>query len=440
MALSEGAKEELANDNGVLPRLLVVKVLEELWKGNEIKFTSSKGFRQLSPEDKGFAKLLYLTTLRHCGQIDALIDSLVFNAIKKKEKNLRDVLRIGVVQHHFMATPAHAIIATSLAILDKLNQSHFKPFAHAILSKIVKNIQAFMIKDTANNKNFPEWMFLRWKKQYGLGRANQITHAYAKQAQLDLSLKSNVNYWAKVLEAQVLPFDTIRIKDVARVESLKGYQEGEWWVQDWSSSLPVKLMNPEPGKKALDLCAAPGGKTAQLLARGLDVTSIEISADRLKRLKTNLLRLNMSSTIVQADAINWKSDQLYDYVLVDAPCSGTGTYRRHPERKFLRQEVDIEKLSILQELILRNAVNLLASGGILIYCTCSLEKEENEVQMQKLLETHPAIERVPFQKKELPPALEALITPQGDVQIFPYDLEEYGGTDGFYISRLQRVF
>lgn len=429
-------KSGLMDKKGVFSRFLVIKVLESLWLGNDIHFVSSKGFKQLSSEDKAFAKLLYITTLRFMGQIDALIDSLVLKALDKKYKNVRDVLRLGVVQHHYLKTPSHAIIATSLDLLDYIKQPHFKGFVHAVLSKIVKNTHAFILKDTGIDKNFPHWMFARWRAQYGLGQAHEIAHALSKEAPTDFSVKEDVSYWCDTLKGQLLPFDTIRIKNASPIETLEGYNTGDWWVQDWSSALPVKLLNAQKGKKALDLCAAPGGKTAQLLSLGLEVTSLDISEERLKKLRTNLKRLKLSSHIIQADASTWKSTEKFDYVLVDAPCSGTGTYRRHPERKFLRKENDLEPLLELQGKILRNGMEQLAKDGVLLYCTCSLEKEENEQQIDQFLGVNTSIERMVFTPEDVK-GHPFLLTPKGDIQIFPYELQEFGGTDGFFIARLR---
>lgn len=437
MGLAMEKQEDLTLKKGVLPRFLVIKVLEALWQGNEINFTSSKGFKHLSTEDKAFSKLLYLTCLRYIGQIDALIDSLILKALDKKHKNVRDVLRLGVAQHHYLNTPPHAIISTSLDLLDKLKQPHFKAFAHAVLSKVTKNIHVYILKETGFSKNFPSWMVDRWKQQYGMGKSNEIIHALSKEAPTDFSVKGDIDYWAQTFDGKILPFNTIRVQHSAKIESLEGYNKGDWWVQDWSSALPVKLFKAESGKNALDVCAAPGGKTAQLLSLGLDVTSLDISEDRIKQLKINLKRLGMPCNIFQADAISWKSEVKFDYVLVDAPCSGTGTYRRHPERKFMRKEMDLLHLIEIQHEILKNSLQHLAPNGTLIYCTCSLENEENGMQIERILSQNNQFERIPFKASELP-GCEFLINSKGDIQIFPFDLQEFGGTDGFFISRIRR--
>lgn len=422
---------------GVLPRFLVIKALEALWEGKEIDFTHSKGYKQLSQEDKGFAKLLYLTIIRTLGQCDALIDSLVLKKIEKKNLMIRDILRLGIVQHHFLKTSSYAIVTTALHLVDHLNQQNFKPFVHAVLSKIVRNEHAFIIKKTSIDKNFPEWMFTRWRNQFGLGRAQEIAFAFSKQAPVDFTVKSDPSLWAEKLGGKVLPFNTIRSHNQSIIETLEGYHEGDWWVQDWSSALPVKLLNPVQGKKALDLCAAPGGKTAQLIACGVEVTSIDNSAHRLKRLHENLKRLKMEATIIQEDATIWKSPDKFDYVLVDAPCSGTGTFRRHPERRFLCKENDLDYLLEIQEKILLTGLRHLARDGVLLYCTCSLEQEENAKQIELALNTYDTIERVPFTLEEVQ-GLKSILTPVGDIQILPFELAEFGGADGFFISRLRR--
>lgn len=422
---------------GVLPRFLVIKALEALWQGKEIDFTHSKGYKQLSQEDKGFSKLLYLTVIRTSGQCDALIDSLVLKKIEKKNMMIRDILRLGIVQHHFLKTPAHAIVTTALHLIDHLNQKNFKPFIHAVLSKILRDEHKFLIKETGVDKNFPEWMFKRWRNSYGLGKAQEIAFAFSREAPTDFTLKTDLGLWTEKLNGKILPFNTIRSYHQSIIESLEGYHEGEWWIQDWSSSLPVKLLNPIKGKKALDLCAAPGGKTAQLITYGLDVTAIDNSAHRLKRLHENLKRLKMHATIIQEDAITWKSKDKFDYVLVDAPCSGTGTFRRHPERRFLRKENDLDSLLEIQEKILLTGLKHLANEGTLIYCTCSLEPEENSQQIEKALAQYKTIERVPFTLEEVQ-GIKSILTPSGDIQVLPFELSEFGGADGFFIARLKK--
>lgn len=439
MVLSMSIKSQnYLEKEGVLPRFLVIKALEALWQDKEIDFTHSKGYKQLSHTDKGFAKLLYLTLIRTTGQCDALIDSLVLKKIEKKNMMIRDILRLGIVQHHFLKTSSYAIVTTALYLLDHLNQQNFKPFVHAVLSKIIRNEHAFLIKDTGVDKNFPEWMFKRWRTHYGLGKAQEIAFAFSREAPVDFTIKVDPSLWAEKLGGKVLPFDTIRVHHHAIIDTLEGYHEGEWWIQDWSSALPIKLLNPIHGKKALDLCAAPGGKTAQLIAKGLEVTSIDNSNHRLKRLNENLKRLKMNATIIEGDAATWKSKEKFDYVLVDAPCSGTGTYRRHPERRFLRKEKDIESLLEIQLKILKNGIQHLSNDGILLYCTCSLEKEENVAQIENILKTNAKVQRVPFTLEEVQ-GMKSILTSEGDIQILPFELSEFGGVDGFFIARLQKI-
>lgn len=422
---------------GVLPRFLVIKAAEALWQGKEVDFTHSKGYKQLRQEDKGFAKLLYLTFIRTTGQCDALIDSLVLKKIEKKNMMIRDILRLGIVQHHFLKTSPYAIVTTALHLIDHLNQKNFKPFVHAVLSKIIRNEHAFLIKETGIDKNFPEWMFTRWRNNFGLGKAQEIAFAFSREAPIDFTIKTDPDLWPKRLGGTLIPFNTIRSYRQSIIESLEGYHQGEWWIQDWSSSLPIKLLNPIAGKKALDLCAAPGGKTAQLIAKGLNVTSIDNSNHRLKRLHENLKRLKMHANVIQDDATTWKSKEKFDYVLIDAPCSGTGTYRRHPERRFLRKENDFESLLMIQEKILQTGIKHLADDGILMYCTCSLEKEENEQQIEKILKNNETIERIPFTLDEVQ-EMKSILTPLGDIQILPFELSEFGGADGFFIARLKK--
>jgi 16S rRNA (cytosine967-C5)-methyltransferase len=249
---------------------------------------------------------------------------------------------------------------------------------------------------------------------------------------LDLSLKADAEGWAGRLGAALLPWGTVRFPVKGRIEDIEGYAEGAWWVQDAAAALPALLLGDVRGLRVADLCAAPGGKTAQLAARGAQVTAADLSASRLRRLQENMARLDLKAEMVQADAAGWSPGQLFDAVLLDAPCSATGTIRRNPDIPYLKTEADIAALSAVQARLLGHALSLLKPGGKLVFSTCSLEAEEGEAQIERLLALRPDAAPVPVRAGELdiPPEC---VTPAGMLRTLPFHA---GGMDGFFAARL----
>ncbi|HZV22075.1 MAG TPA: RsmB/NOP family class I SAM-dependent RNA methyltransferase, partial [Hyphomicrobiales bacterium] len=282
--------------------------------------------------------------------------------------------------------------------------------------------------------NTPPWLYWRWCDAYGEACARNIAAAHLEEPALDLSVRADADGWAKRLRGELLPWGSLRIRLKGRVEDIDGYTEGEWWVQDAAAALPALLLGDVKNKRVADLCAAPGGKTAQLAARGAVVTAVDISEPRLRRLRENLARLNLKAGIVQADAAEWTSARRFDAILLDVPCSATGTIRRNPDIPYLKSEADLAKLLPLQRRLLENALCLLKPGGCLVYSTCSLEPEEGEAQIDWLLSNHGEIKLVPVDAPSLCIPPEA-VTPAGMLRTLPFHC---GGMDGFFAAKIEK--
>jgi 16S rRNA (cytosine967-C5)-methyltransferase len=282
-------------------------------------------------------------------------------------------------------------------------------------------------------------MLARWIAAYGEATAREMALAIGHEPSLDITVKSDAPQWATRLHGETLPTGTVRTLLQGSVTMLPGFTEGQWWVQDAAAALPARLFGDVNGKTIVDLCAAPGGKTAQLAQGGARVTAVDRSPARMARLRDNLARLSLAADDVVTDAAEWPSGGGFDGVLVDAPCTSTGTIRRHPDVAWLRQEADIAALVALQKRLLQKAVTLLRPGGTLVYCTCSLEPEEGEQAVSALLATEPAVRRAPIEAAEVA-GLTEILTAEGELRTLPCHLPHQdprlSGFDGFYAARL----
>jgi len=393
----------------------------------------------LDPRDRAFVRMVVATTLRKLGQIDDLIARASDRKEAPEPPMLQHLLRLGVTQILWMQVPDHATVNTSVDLCAKLNLSRAKGLVNAILRRVAREGPEWIINQDAARLNMPEWLIRTWVADYDLRLAAEIALASQNEAPLDITIKdpAHISHWASVLDAEILPTGSLRRQGGGNITELPGFDEGVWWVQDASAALPVTLMGNLHEKTALDLCAAPGGKTAQLAARGAQVHALDRAATRLVRLNDNLKRLALNDrvTVEAADAMQWTSRDRFDVVLLDAPCSATGTIRRHPDIPHLKTPDDIARLCITQTTMLDNAAALVNQNGMMVYCTCSLQKSEGEQQIDSFLTRHPDFTRSPIIASEAP-GLEHAITPDGDLRILPQFWAEHGGLDGFYIARL----
>ena len=403
----------------------------------------SREFASLSQRDRAFVRMLVTTVIRRLGQIDDLIRRSLSRPDQPLNPPILEyVLRLGVAQLLFMNVPDHAAVNTSVMLVEAEGHGRIKGFVNALMRRIASEGKDWTTRQDVARLNTPEWLLKIWIEDFGLKNAIDIANANLHEAPLDISLKRQVTQdsMSESLGASVLPTGTLRIAGSRMVSELPGFNDGMWWVQDAAAAIPVKLFGDQiEGQTVIDLCAAPGGKTAQLASLGANVVAIDRSAKRLHRLQENMKRLRLDERvkIEVADAAVWKSRDQVPFILLDAPCSATGTVRRNPDVIWMKSPNDIHSLIELQEKLLENAIKMLAPGGTLIYCTCSLQKCEGEYQIERILEQHPELSRAAIHVHELG-GLSEIITPRGDVRILPSHMPNIGGMDGFFVSRLRK--
>ena len=396
-----------------------------------------QGFAGLDPRDRAFVRLLLATTLRRLGEIEEVLGFLIERPLDGANATGRQVLRLGAAQLLFLGTPPHAAVDTSVRLVVDAGLPHLKGLANAVLRRISRDGPALLGDRDPARLNTPQWLWDSWIESYGEEATRAIAAAHLIEAPLDLTPRSNADFWAGRLEGEVLPTGTIRREGGGNVTELPGFAEGAWWVQDAAATLPVRLMGDVSGKRVADLCAAPGGKTLQLAAAGAQVTAIDISARRMVRVGENLARAGLSADLVTADVGKWITDATFDAILLDAPCSGTGTLRRHPDIAWLKDEEDVARLTLTQDRLLVRAADLLKPGGTLVYAVCSLQEDEGPARLEALLARDKRLQRVPVQPAELPGLADA-VTPAGDVRTLPSMWPERHGMDGFFIGRVQK--
>jgi 16S rRNA (cytosine967-C5)-methyltransferase len=393
----------------------------------------------LEARDRGFAHLLAVTTIRRRGQIDDALAGMVSADLPLRPAALMNLLRLGAAQLLFLDTPPHAAVATSVDLAAALGLGRGKGMVNAVLRRVAREGAEIIARQNAGRLNTPDWLWARWEAAYGADVAARIAAQHMVEPPLDLTLKPGLDpeAWAERLEATVLPTGSLRRAAGGRIEALPGYADGAWWVQDAAAALPVRLLGDVRGATVYDLCAAPGGKTAQLAAAGALVTAIDRSAPRLATVARNLERLSLTASLVAADALAWRppADAGADAVLLDAPCAATGTIRRHPDVALGKSPDDLAKLTRLQAALLDRAAGMLRPGGRLVYCVCSLEPEEGEGQIAALLARRPELARAPIAAAEIG-GLDEAIGRDGDLRTLPCCLSAQGGVDGFFAARL----
>jgi 16S rRNA (cytosine967-C5)-methyltransferase len=398
----------------------------------------SAGFRQLAPRDRAFARLLTATTLRRAGELDAIIDRCLDRPLPERAGAIRQLLRLGVCQLLFLETPAHAAVDATVGVLDQRGgEAGFKGLVNAVLRRVDRE-RAALTAASEPSINTPDWLWRRWVAVHGEETARRIAEAHRGEPPLDISVKSDIGEWAERLQATVLPTGSLRRLNAGAIEDLPGFAEGAWWVQDAAAALPARLLGDVRGQQVIDLCAAPGGKTAQLAATGARVIAVDRSPTRLKRLRENLARLKLNAEIVEADAVAWRPDAPKDAVLIDAPCSATGTIRRNPDIAWLKRPEDIAKQADLQDRLLRAAIEIVRPGGTIVYCTCSLEPEEGVERIAALLRSGAPVERRPVSPEEIGGDRD-MVSADGDLRTLPFHWAELGGMDGFHAARLRRL-
>lgn len=397
----------------------------------------------LEARDRAFARLLVMTVLRHKGELDAVVSTFL-DRTPPDSGSLMPILLSAAAQLLILDTPPHAAISLAVDLCRADPKARrFHGLTNAVLRRVSSEGKALLGDLDPVTANLPDWLLTRWRDTYGEETAREIAAASLTEAPLDLSVKGDAEAWAERLGGRLLATGTIRLSraEAGRVEALAGYRDGAWWVQDAAAALPARLLAPCAGQEIADLCAAPGGKTAELAAAGARVSAVDQSPARLTRLKENLTRLKLDADVVEADVRTWEPGRLFDGVLLDAPCSATGTIRRHPDILHLRRKDDTSQRVALQERLLDKAADLVRPGGRLVYCVCSLEPEEGERQIAKFLAARPAFVRLPIAAGEAG-IDRSWITLEGDLRTLPFHLPhaepELSGLDGFYAARLVR--
>jgi len=387
--------------------------------------------------DRAFVRNLTATTLRRLGQIDALLAGFLERPLPPKAAAVTDILRLGAAQILFFETPAHAAVDTAVNLVRARRQHSYAGLVNAVLRRLARDGLALREGQDAARLNTPGWLWESWSAAYGEATCRRIAGAHLAEPPLDLSVKDDAGHWAGLLGGAVLATGSVRLYPRGPIPALPGFAEGAWWVQDAAAALPARLLGPVEGKTVLDLCAAPGGKSAQLAAAGARVISVDRAQGRVARLRANLDRLRLPVETVIADATVWRPDEPADAVLLDVPCSATGTLRRHPDAAWLRTADDVAALGPLQQALLAAAVAMVRPGGLIVYCACSLQPEEGAAGIDALIDGGAPVAREPVTAMEVGGLAEA-ITPAGDLRTLPFHLEREGGMDGFFAARLRR--
>jgi 16S rRNA (cytosine967-C5)-methyltransferase len=385
----------------------------------------------LSVRDAGFARALASETLRNMGALDAVLRKFMAKPLAPhKAGSATEILLLGACELLILKVPAHAAVdaANQLAIKDT-KAVHFKPLINAVLRKVASQGELVLSGLDRERLSTPDWLWTRWAAQYGAGTARQIARAHQNEASIDIVLKAA---GATHPESAALFGMVRRLSAEGRIDTMAGFAQGHWWVQDAAASLPATLLGDVRGQRVIDLCAAPGGKTMQLAAMGAQVTAVEIDAARAERIRENLARTRLEAQIVEADARDVEITA--PFVLIDAPCTATGTIRRHPDLPWIKGAADVTVSAGAAYEILQAGAAMVEPGGTLVFAVCSLEREEGEEQIAAFLSSNTDFARLPLTKEDVF-GHEDWVTPDGDLRTLPFMLD---GMDGFYAARLQR--
>src|SRR5262249_27687347 len=388
---------------------------------------------------------LVATILRRLGTLGHLLSKLLARGIPTDAPRAQSALLIGAAQILWMDVPDHAAVDLSVRLVQSDRRAaKYAGLVNAVLRRCAREGAGIVDEVKTESLDLPPWLLKRWIAHYGEATAKAMAHAILHEPSLDLTVKSDGSQWASRLHGELLPTGTVRTALQGSVRMLPGFSEGQWWVQDAAAALPARLFGGISGKDIVDLCAAPGGKTAQLAYAGARVIALDRSPARLARLKDNLARLSLPAQAIVADAVEWQGGEggRFDGVMIDAPCTSTGTIRRHPDVAWLRQEANIATLTALQKRLLQKAATLLKPGGMLVYCTCSLEPEEGEAQIAAFLAADSAFRRTPILPDEVS-GLSEIVNAEGDLRTLPCHLPHsdprLAGLDGFYAARLVKA-
>ena len=446
-----GAKEQRPEETEIVPglaaRILAALAVADVMTGThqlDERFATDGALfkaQDMEPRDRSLARSIATVALRRMGTIKSILGRFLKDGYPKKVPHLEWILVIGAAQILYLDVPDHA--AVDLAVRSVRRDTKMASFAgltNAVLRNLIRQRDLGLPEEDAF-VDLPNWLSARWRKTYGDDVAKLMIAAQSREPTLDLTLREPSDEWLVKLGGRRLPTGSLRLETHAPIHELPGYEEGQWWVQDAAAALPAQLLQVEAGQRVLDLCAAPGGKTAQLAAKGAQVVALDRSAERLKRVAANLVRLGLQAEMRVGDALSFSAAP-FDAVLLDAPCSSTGTIRRHPDVAWSKKSSDIVSLAAIQAKMLDRAVHLLKPGGRLVYSVCSLEPEEGEAQIAALLRRNQDVRRVAIMPGEIGIAAEWL-NDQGELRTLPHFLPDpeprLAGIDGFFAARLTKV-
>jgi 16S rRNA (cytosine967-C5)-methyltransferase len=396
-----------------------------------------RSFNALEGPDRGLAHALSATVLRRRGAIDHVIGLYIDKPLPKRSQRATEILRLAVAQSLFLNTPDHAAVSTAVTLCQEFRETvNYAGLINAVARKIAKAGPA-SVEKLSERIDTPGWLWRGWERAYGAEGARAIARANAAEAPIDLTPRDAADAAALAADTGgvLLQTGSVRLPAGTRVASLKGYDDGRFWVQDAAAALPARLFGDIAGKRVIDLCAAPGGKTMQLAAAGALVVAVDREGARLKTVAENLARTGLTAETIKADISEWSPGEPADAVLLDAPCTATGTIRRHPDILWSKTEDDLKALASLQAKMIDRALTFVKPGGALIYCTCSLQPEEGERQIAAALARHPEIAREPIESREIGGL--AALSRDGDLRTLPSMLGDQGGMDGFFASRLR---
>ena len=401
----------------------ILAVTQERQLLSDVLMNPAMGFAGLPPEKRAEAQRLVMETLGRVVPIDAVVAP---HMRREPAPMMRAILRLAVAELVDRPQDAHGIVNAAVTLA---RQDHSAGAAAGFVNAVLRRVSAGPVELAV--QKLPGWMRRGLVQSWGKDAVAAMEAAHLAGPTLDVTLRDGAADWAERLGAEVLPTGSLRVRSGVQVSALPGFDEGAWWVQDAAAALPAHVLAPAPGARVLDLCAAPGGKTMQLAAMGADVTALDVSEHRLGRLRANLARTKLAARVVVADMLDWVPDAPFDAILLDAPCSASGTIRRHPDLPFVKTRADVEGLVTLQAALIDRAMMWLKPGGRLVYCSCSIFPAEGEDQISAALARHAG-----WQLDASAPVPARWQARPGEARILPHHLAEIGGIDGFYIAAL----
>ena len=437
---ARNATTKTITTTNVKTRSIVFDILTAVADGTQLDKALAKhdGMAKLTGRDRRFVQLLATTYLRRCGQIEKILSPLMTRRPFGTQASANIILGMGAAQLLFLKTGAHAAVDSTVELMRHAGFERLCGLANAVMRRLTRDGDA-LLATTHETENLPDWLRWSWQHYWGDAATNSIAELAMMPPPLDISVAKDAAAWAEKLDGQVLDGHTIRREFDGDPTQLSGFAEGAWWVQDAAAAMPGRLLGQLDGKQAIDLCAAPGGKTAQLIAAGANVTAIDSNRKRLDRLRSNLKRLNMPAKLVLSDGRNFIPDAPVDAILLDAPCSATGTIRRRPDILGRRSSADITSLQTVQWELATAALGWLKPAGQLIYATCSLQPEEGEDIIAAIIDAADGR----YALAPIAPAEAGLfarsITETGCLRILPSAYQDIGGVDGFFVARLMSV-